>query len=200
MLSLAVDSTIRICWYLLTYNLSNYTICSVQITIHNYIYHKFSFKRNQNGRGMTTDMIPLRNQFDKRLLMRYPAIDGVVVAVRPHTEILGYMIDISLGGLSFRYIDTSLANESSSELTILVTEPRLCLDRIPFRTVADFELPVEFSFSSIRTRRRCVEFGQMTLQQRYAIEDLVRRCSFLDTKFYVNSTPDAKVCVRSQNL
>ena len=132
--------------------------------------------------------------------MRYPAIDGVVVAVQPHTEILGYMIDISLGGLSFRYVDSSQEEASSAELTILVTEPRLCLDRIPFRTVNDFELPVEFSFSSIRTRRRCVKFGRMSLLQHHAIEELVLTCSNLDTQPYVNCPPKLKICARSQNL
>ena len=132
--------------------------------------------------------------------MRYPAIDGVVVAVQPHTEVLGYMIDISLGGLSFRYVDSSQKEASSTELTILVTEPRLCLDRIPFRTVADFELPVEFSFSSIRTRRRCVKFGRMNLLQRNAIEELVLTCSHLDTKPYVNCPPKPKIRTRPINL
>ena len=132
--------------------------------------------------------------------MRYPAIDGVDVAVKPYTEILGYMIDISLGGLSFRYIDASNVKDTSTELTILVSEPRLCLDRIPFRTVADFELPVEFSFSSIRTRRRCVKFGRMSLLQRHAIEKLVLTCTHLDPKPYVNCPPRPRVCRRTQNL
>ena len=132
--------------------------------------------------------------------MRYPVIDGVVVAIKPYTEILGYMIDISLGGLSFRYIDASSEKDTSTELTILVSEPRLCLDRIPFRTVADFELPVEFSFSSIRTRRRCVKFGRMSLLQRHAIEKIVLTCSHLESKPYVNYPPKPRICAQTQNL
>ena len=130
--------------------------------------------------------------------MRYPAMDGVVVAVRPHTEILGYMIDVSLGGLSFRYIDSSLDEKSSSELTILVSAPRLCLDRIPYRTVNDFALPAEFSFSSIRIRRRCVEFGQLNVQQRHALEELILTCSHLNTRLHGNCKPILKGYVRPQ--
>ena len=114
---------------------------------------------------------------EKRQIIRYPAIDGVVVAVRPYTDIHGYMIDLSLAGLSFRYIDSILDPKSSSELTILVPSARLHLDRIPYRTVADFSLPAEFAFSSIRTRRRCVEFGRLDAQQRHAIEKLILTCS-----------------------
>jgi len=135
------------------------------------------------------EMIQFHNTMEKRLLMRYPAIDGVVVAVRPHAEILGYMIDVSLGGLSFRYVDSSLDEKPSSELTILVSAPRLCLDRIPYRTVADFELPPEYSFSSIRVRRRCVEFGQLNEQQRHAVEELILTCSHLNIRLHGNRRP-----------
>lgn len=148
----------------------------------------------------SAEMIRFNKKIEKRLLMRYPAIDGVVVAVRPHTEIHGYMIDISLGGLSFRYIDSSLEGQSSSELTILVSAPRFCLDRIPYRTVADFEVPAEFSFSSIRIRRRCVEFGQLNERQRHAIEELILTCSLLNTGRHGNRTPVPNVCARSQPI
>ena len=129
-----------------------------------------------------SEMIQFNHKIEKRLLMRYPATDGIVVAVRPHTKILGYMIDISLGGLSFRYIESSLDEQPSSELTILQSSPRFCLDRIPYHTVADFEIPAEFSFSSIRIRRRCVEFGSLSERQRQAIEDLILTCSLLKTR------------------
>ncbi len=147
----------------------------------------------------SAEKVRFNDNMEKRLLMRYPAIDGVVVAARPHTEIHGYMIDISLGGLSFRYIDSSLEKQSSSELTILISSPRFCLDRIPYRTVADFEMPAEFSFSSIRIRRRCVKFGQLNERQHHAIEELILTCSLLDAGRHPNRTPTPNVCVRSQH-
>ena len=139
-------------------------------------------------------MIQYNQKIEKRLLMRYPAIDGIVVAVRPHKEILGYMIDISLGGLSFRYIEAALDKPSSNELTILVSSPRFCLDRIPYQTVADFEIPAEFSFSSIRIRRRCVEFGPLNGEQHRAIEDLILTCSLLSSRPNENRPPAPKSC------
>ena len=145
-------------------------------------------------------MIRINKRIEKRLLMRYPAIDGVVVAVRPHTEIHGYMIDISLGGLSFRYVDSSIEKNSSSELTILISTPRFCLDHIPYRTVADFEMPAEFSFSSIRIRRRCVEFGQLNERQHHAIEELILNCSLLNSGRHGDRAPAPNVCVRPQHV
>lgn len=122
---------------------------------------------------------------EKRKIIRYPVIDGVVVAVRPYTEIHGYMIDLSLSGLSFRYIDSSPIQKPSSELTILVSSAQLHLDHIPYRTVADFSLPAEFAFSSIRTRRRCVEFGRLDAQQLIAVEKLILTCSIPPSRLTV---------------
>ena len=93
------------------------------------------------------------------------------------------MIDISLDGLSFQYIDSALAakHRPSSELMILLTKPRFLLDRIPYRTVTDFELANEFSFSSIPIRRRCVEFELMSLDKRSQLEDFILYCSMMNS-------------------
>lgn len=124
-----------------------------------------------------------KEKHEQRQHTRFPAIEGVIVALKPHAEILGQMIDISLSGLSFQYIDSALAlkQSPSSELMILLTKPRFFLDRIPYRTVADFELANEFSFSSIPIRRRCVEFEVMSLDKRSQLEDFILYCSMMNS-------------------
>ena len=120
---------------------------------------------------------------EQRRHARFPAMEGVIVALKPHADILGQMIDISLDGLSFQYIDSALAakHRPSSELMILLTKPRFLLDRIPYRTVTDFELANEFSFSSIPIRRRCVEFELMSLDKRSQLEDFILYCSMMNS-------------------
>jgi hypothetical protein len=120
---------------------------------------------------------------EQRRHARFPALEGMIVALKPHAEILGQMIDISLSGLSFQYIDSTLTlkQRPSSELMILQSKPRLFLDRIPYRTVADFQLANEFSFSSIPVRRRCVEFEVMSLDKRSQLEDFILYCSMMNS-------------------
>ncbi len=124
-----------------------------------------------------------KEKLEQRRHARFPALEGVIVALKPHAEILGQMIDISLSGLSFKYIDSALALKlsPSAELMILLTKPRFLLDRIPYRTVADFELANEFSFSSIPIRRRCVEFEVMSLDKRSRLEDFILYCSMMNS-------------------
>jgi hypothetical protein len=128
-------------------------------------------------------MIRLNLKMDRRKHKRYPGVEGAIVAVRPRAEILGQMIDVSLGGLSFQYIDSAIDESPSDELTILMSTPRLYLDRIPYRTVADFALPQEFSFSSIPVRRRCVAFGHLTPEKRDGIKQLMLYCTLIKPRF-----------------
>ena len=119
-------------------------------------------------------------QPDRRRYVRYPAMDSAIVALKPHAEILGQMIDISLTGLSFRYIDTDTVKSPSSQLIILMPKPRFFLDGIPFRSVSDFELKSEFSFSTIPVRRRCVAFGKLDSHQQTRLEDFILFCSIMN--------------------
>ena len=114
---------------------------------------------------------------EKRQHMRYPALDGAIVALNPKAEILGQIIDIGLGGLSFRYIDTEVESPPSEELLILQNKPRFFLENIPYRTVTDKELPNEFIFSAVSVRRMGVEFGNLTDTQRTQLEDFILYCS-----------------------
>jgi hypothetical protein len=112
---------------------------------------------------------------EKRKYNRYMARDGAIVALNPHASILGQMIDISLGGLAFRYIETEKQPGQAVELIILVANRRFHLDNIPFRTVTDIRITDNISFSSIKMRRRSVEFGNLSTDQICAIKDFIMK-------------------------
>ena len=131
---------------------------------------------------------------DQRKFARYPAMQGTIVALQPSAEILGQMIDISLRGLSFRYIDTGSTDDNSCELVILMAKPQFHLDRLPFRSVADFELPNEFSFSTIPVRRRCISFKPLNPTQQTKLEDFIQFCSIMSQQnnWPTTVTPEPK--------
>ena len=126
-------------------------------------------------------MLPAAATLERRQYARYPALDGIIVALNPNADILGQMIDIGLGGLSFRYIETEIETPPSKELLILLNRPRFYLENIPYRTVTDQELPNEFIISAVSVRRMGVEFGNLTPAQRTQIEDLILYCSILNS-------------------
>lgn len=120
---------------------------------------------------------------EKRRHLRYPALEGAIVALNPKAEILGQMIDIGLGGLSFRYIDTEIDPSPSDDLLILLNNPRFYLDNLPYQRVTDQLLPNEFIFSAVTVRRMGVEFGNLTDVQRTQLEDFILYCSVANSSF-----------------
>jgi c-di-GMP-binding flagellar brake protein YcgR len=110
---------------------------------------------------------------EKRKYQRYPAREGAIVAFKPHARLLGQMIDISLGGLAFRYIESEEQPDQSVELIILVAHHSFRLDKVPFNTVCDHEIVDHIAFSSIKMRRRSVEFGNLSETQISAIINFI---------------------------
>jgi hypothetical protein len=123
-----------------------------------------------------------KGEFVKRKYHRYPAKEGVIVAFKPHGKILGQMIDISLGGLAFRYIDSEKQPDDADQLIILVAHHNFRLDNVPFRTVSDQAIANTISFSSIKMRRRNVEFGNLSIIQVSAVNDFIMNYTVMSSK------------------
>ena len=95
------------------------------------------------------------------------------VALAPVNTKLGQVIDISMGGLAFRYIGGKKPSKRSTELRIF-TDNDFCLDEVPFETISDFET-YQIPFTSIIMRRSGVHFGQLTQNQRSRLEYFIQK-------------------------
>jgi c-di-GMP-binding flagellar brake protein YcgR len=83
----------------------------------------------------------------------------------PRSSIMGNIVDISLGGLAFRYIPSPKASNRSSHIDILLTDGSFCLNKVPVQTISDFETDAETSIG-LETRRCSVQFGDLTDNQK----------------------------------
>ena len=110
-------------------------------------------------------MTNTKRHVDRRQVKRFKVADGAFAALVNHGSKLGQIKDISEIGLSFRYIDSAEAHTDASELKIILGSGGLCVDKVPFKKVADFEIKSEFSFSSIRMRQIGLQFGELTPEQ-----------------------------------
>lgn len=119
---------------------------------------------------------------EKRKYERVAAREGIIVALKPHSNILGQMIDISMGGLSFRYIESSEPTSHSSELVILIANHNFFLDRVSFKTASDILIDNNISFSSLQMRRRGVEFVNLSVHQSTLIQHLITKHTAVTTK------------------
>ncbi|NVM20993.1 MAG: PilZ domain-containing protein [Desulfobacterales bacterium] len=113
---------------------------------------------------------------ERRKHKRYKAPNGafVVLLLEPHFAKLGQIIDIGRGGLAFRYTGRQEWSAGSSELGILFHEQKFHLDRVPFKTVSDFEMARKTAHSPVAIRRCGVRFVGLTHEQKFELEHFIR--------------------------
>jgi c-di-GMP-binding flagellar brake protein YcgR len=88
--------------------------------------------------------------------------------------VMGNIVDISMGGVSFHYVARGKPRYKPSQLDILMTDGSLHLDRVPLETFSwDFEMETERSVGF--TTRQCgVKFGNLTDGQKWALRHFIQ--------------------------
>lgn len=112
---------------------------------------------------------------ERRQQKRFIAEEGAFAALVDQESRLGQIKDISIQGLSFRYIDSHEKLESAHELKIILGNQGLYLDRVPFIKISDFEIESEFSFSTIKMRQIGLQFGELTAEQKMQLKRFIQQ-------------------------
>ena len=133
----------------------------------------------------TVNMI--ESDTNQRKFERFSAKSGTIVAIRPIPELLGEMIDIGFGGLSFRYIQAETTPQESAELIILLPNRTFFLDKIPCKPVSDIPLYSENSFSSLPMRRCSIAFGPLIPSQQTQLEHFI--LNYTVPRYHTSSMP-----------
>jgi hypothetical protein len=125
---------------------------------------------------METSQSPMHQEepIDRRRHRRFKARDGTLAALSFQFAVLGRIMDVSRGGLAFRYVASAVRSTESSKLNILLTDGSFCLDKVPFKTIWDLAIPREFSFGSITLRQCGVQFGRLTHGQQLDLGYFIR--------------------------
>jgi c-di-GMP-binding flagellar brake protein YcgR len=113
---------------------------------------------------------------DRRKHMRYTAKEVVLVSPVAADRKYWKMLDVSRGGMSFRYIP-SIDLRGVNEIDILTQDLDFALEGIPFKVISDCEF-VESPASFIELRRCGVEFGKLTHLQEAIIIEFIQRYAF----------------------
>jgi hypothetical protein len=118
---------------------------------------------------------------ERRQQKRFKAAEGAFAALVDQESRLGQIKDISLRGLSFRYIDSHEKLENARELKIIIGNRGLYLDKVPFKKISDFEIESEFSFSMVKMRQIGLEFGVLTAEQKQQLERFIQKHTIGET-------------------
>ncbi|UCG81518.1 MAG: hypothetical protein JSV60_04370, partial [Desulfobacterales bacterium] len=95
---------------------------------------------------------------------------------RPHSIKVGSIVDISLGGLTFRYsdMDSEGPSKESFELDIILLDTDFHLKELPCESRRDWEIYKVHVGSRAITMRQCaVRFGELTQSQMLQLERLI---------------------------
>ncbi len=111
---------------------------------------------------------------ERRRNRRYKAREGTVALLGEPLNIMGSVIDVSEGGLAFRYISNGKRPSESFELDILYSQQLVYIDKMPFKTVSDAEMTGESASKLFPVRRCGVQFGELTEAQKSKLEYLIQ--------------------------
>jgi hypothetical protein len=121
---------------------------------------------------METRDVSTERRKHKRLQLKG---DGVALLRIPssHKTIVGEIMDISIDGVSFRYISGQEPDDGPSELSLVSADHSFYLGSLPISTVSDLEM-AKIPFGSVSPRRRGLKFGKMGQNHRFALEHFIR--------------------------
>ena len=83
---------------------------------------------------------------------------------------VGQIIDLSMGGLAFRYPELEKPFMESQKLDIFVKDSNFFLPNLSIMTVSDNKVVNHSDYPMTLVRRRSVKFQELTLEQKFQLE------------------------------
>jgi hypothetical protein len=102
---------------------------------------------------------------------RHHAKEGVFV-IYDQSMSKNQVDDISMGGLSFHYVDRGRKIDRGSYTLSLINHDRIFLGNVPFRTVSDNETG-EFIFNAKKVKRQSVRFERLSHLQTKRLKAII---------------------------
>ena len=122
-------------------------------------------------------MVGRKRTIERRKNKRYKAVEGAYAAISPNSNKIGQIIDISMGGLCFKYINIENKSEepvNKDEASIFLSSMGYYVGDLPFQTIADYEITDRPSFSSMKVRKRHVKFTDLTFKQLFDLDNYLK--------------------------
>ena len=110
---------------------------------------------------------------EKRKHTRLPAGDKAFALVKNGVNNVGQIIDVSRGGLAFKYMSEASLPGCTPRLDVFVPGHKFLWTKIPHRTVRDMDLLLEAPFSTIRMKRRSIAFDPLSEEHLVRLEVLI---------------------------
>ena len=111
---------------------------------------------------------------ERRKSRRFKIGEGIFAHVTSGIQALGKVLNLSEGGLAMEYVGEESSTMGRGTLLYLFGNGgKSYLANVPVRTISDFEIPREFAFSSLTSRRMGMAFEELTQTQISRLYDLI---------------------------
>ena len=116
---------------------------------------------------------------DRRKYQRIPMKTGVFAAIGSQSTQKCIVIDISMGGLSFRYYEGAdkivkeVGDDTLGKIEITAVGKDFNLNNVPFKSIYDRELDNAIPYGSLKIRKRGVVFGELTRSQKSKLKGFI---------------------------
>lgn len=114
-----------------------------------------------------------KNTNERRTQQRLPFQVKYGVVPLPESSKFGRIIDLSKGGLAFRYFDNKAIAAELFELDILFEDDNFYLEKLSCKIIADHAVPNGVAATPSNMRRCSVEFGQLIPHQISQLESFI---------------------------
>ena len=123
---------------------------------------------------MTQTLAMTKIYTEKRKDTRYTVKERVLTSIRPSPEETYHVLNISMGGMAFRYLgDTRRYKENVLGGDLVLNRSGLILENLTFEIISD-----QLTGDSFIPMRRCgVQFKNMSEEQYEKLEKLITHCS-----------------------
>ena len=136
----------------------------------------------------------MSNIFSPRTHKRFKVKDGAFAVLYHNSSKLGQIIDISMGGFSFRYCDSQFIDndrdgqaflyhdrqnrmDGLSDFDIFLVDSGIYLEKIPCKIISNFEIDDRDSSNSILMRRCGIKFAGLLPEQIRDLEHFIKNCT-----------------------
>ncbi len=110
---------------------------------------------------------------ERRKFRRFKTRTDILAETGPYSAVVGQIIDVSIGGLSFRYIDSGVSLKKHFKLNLWVNN-EIYLDGICVKAVSDFKTACGNKNSSITIRRAGLMFWEPLFEQLSMVKNIIQ--------------------------
>ena len=115
---------------------------------------------------------------ERRKHKRFKVKEGAFAVAWPDNNKPAPIKDISEGGIAFQFIEDGEQTKGSLEVEIFSSVEDFYMQKLPVRTVLDFELETTVSSDSTPMRQLCMKFGKLNHPQKLLLSFFIQKHTY----------------------